>query len=80
MYIVMENFEFYVLIGGGDYVDCYGNKMRVFVGMVCWILIIDGKQVWKGGVGIYYMEYDYLGDIEYKYLCEVIRIMNFVVK
>ncbi len=80
MYIVTENFESYAPTGGGDYVDRYGNKMRALAGMARWTPTIDGKQVRKGGVGTYHMEYDYPGDIEYKYLREAIRIMNPAVK
>ena len=80
MYIVTENFESYAPTGGGNYVDRYGNKMRALAGMARWTPTIDGKQVRKGGVGTYHMEYDYPGDIEYKYLREAIRIMNPAVK
>lgn len=82
MYIVIENFEFLVQIGGYEYYkDCYGNVMKFLVGMVCWSLMVNDKLVCKGGVGIYYMEYDYfMIFVDYKYLCEVIGIMNLVVK
>ena len=82
-YIVTENFEKWALSGGADFTDRYGNKMKSLEGMARWTPIINGKKCVKGGVGTYYMEYEYTIDgteESYPYLRNAIRIMNPPVK
>lgn len=76
-FIVTENFESFAE-GGGVIFD---NKYRSLEGMARWNPIINGKQVRKGGVGTFHMEYEYSPDgfplgVTYPYLRKATQIMN----
>lgn len=83
-YIVTENFEDHAQVGGVDFTDRFGNKMKSLAGMAGWNPIVNGKMVPKGGCGTYHMEYDYVNQDacyqEYKFLRQAISIMNPTVK
>lgn len=76
-FIVTENFESFAE-GGGVIFD---GKYRSLEGMARWNPIINGKEVRKGGVGTFHMEYEYSPDgfplgVTYPYLRKATQIMN----
>lgn len=78
-YIVTENFENYASTGGYEgYYDRMGNKMPSLKGMALWQPVVNGKNVQKGGVGTYHMEYEYNAGKQPSYpaLRQAIQIMN----
>lgn len=78
-YVVTENFEKYPTVGGADFTDRYGNRMKSLEGMARWSPIINGQLVRKGGIGTYHMEYEYTVSgyaNTYPYLRQGIRLMN----
>lgn len=58
-YIVTENFENYAQLGGVNFRDKDGKRMKSLEGMARWNPTVNGVSVRKGGVGTYHMEYEF---------------------
>lgn len=78
-YIVTENFESYAKDGGVSYTANDGKEYSSLEGMARWNPTINGKQVRKGGIGTYHMEYEYRVDGKpgtYPYLRKAMQLIN----
>ncbi|MFA6832639.1 MAG: glycoside hydrolase family 18, partial [Bacteroidaceae bacterium] len=81
--IVTETFEEYALTGGTNFTTADGTRTKSLEGMALWNPVVNGKEVRKGGVGTYHMEYEYQvkeHNVTYPFLRNAIQIMNPVVK
>ncbi|MCC8035683.1 MAG: glycoside hydrolase family 18 [Rikenellaceae bacterium] len=79
--IMTEDFEAsgYPVNGGRSYTTRYGESTTSALGMAAWHPFYKGDSVqtaYKGGAGLYHFEYDYKNSPNYKWLRQMIQIMN----
>lgn len=74
IYILTENFESYWKEGGVVYTDENKKTMPSSLGMAIWQP--KDPKILKGGAGTYHMEYEYVHNPDYKYMQQMIQLMN----